>query len=199
MQTQCEPRLRKRLHCTLNVDARRHNGLILNLSQRGLFVQTSMPAEPGTLLDIDVHDPVRGAEIPIQAAVVWRRRVTNRLKGTNESGMGLRLVSRPDAWQQMMSGMLEPTDERLAQVADPASPAPSDVTNPITADREATPIVAKPIVATPPVATFVVRLAQPGGPRSRRLWIQAESDEAARAEALARAGGGWTILELRRR
>lgn len=194
MQTQSEPRLRKRLHCTLNVDTRRHNGLILNLSRRGLFVQTSMPAEPGTLLDIDVHDPVRGAEIPIQAAVVWRRRVTNRLKGTNESGMGLRLVSRPDAWHQMMSGMIESSDGRLDRVAESAGPAEHAVTHAVGEEREP-----DPVVAAPPVATFVVRLAQPGGPRSRRLWIQAANEEAAREEALARAGGGWTILELRRR
>lgn len=198
MQTQSEPRLRKRLHCTLSVDARRHNGLILNLSQRGLFVQTSMPAEPGTLLSIDVHDPIRGEEIPIQAAVVWRRRVPARMKGTNESGMGLRLVSRPDAWQQMMSGMLEPTPAPPDVVAGSAEPATSRVTkhsaNPSTNPREPA-----PVVDPAPVSTFVVRLAQPGGPRSRRLWIQAATEQAARQEALARAGIGWTILELSRR
>jgi len=182
MQTQSEPRLRKRLHCTLNVDARRHNGLILNLSRRGMFVQTSMPAEPGTLLDIDVRDPVRGDDIPVQAAVVWRKRVPARMKGTNESGMGLRLVTRPDAWQTMMSGMLEPGDEPEAP---PSAAAPR--------------VEAEPVAPPTPVFTFVVRLGQPGGPRSRRLWVQAESEESARHEALARAGSGWTILELARR
>lgn len=182
MQTQSEPRLRKRLHCTLNVDARRHNGLILNLSRRGMFVQTSMPAEPGTLLEIDVRDPVRGDDIPVQAAVVWRKRVPARMKGTNESGMGLRLISRPDAWQTMMSGMLESGDESDAQ-----------------AGTAAAAVAPEPVAAPAPVPTFVVRLGQPGGPRSRRLWVQAESEESARREALARAGHGWTILELARR
>ena len=57
MQTQADPRVRKRMACTLSLETRQHNGLILNLSERGLFVQTSLPAEPGTLLDVDVRDP----------------------------------------------------------------------------------------------------------------------------------------------
>jgi Tfp pilus assembly protein PilZ len=202
MQTQSEPRLRKRLHCTLSDDARRHNGLILNLSQRGLFVQTNMPAEPGTLLSIDVHDPIRGEEIPIRAAVVWRRRVPARMKGTNESGMGLRLVSRPDAWQQMMSGMLEPTPAQPDAVASSAEPSTKRVTKPSakpSTKPSTKPRESAPVVDPAPVCTFVVRLAQPGGPRSRRLWVQATSEQAAREEAIARAGVGWTILELSRR
>jgi hypothetical protein len=106
MQTQSEQRVRKRLPCTLSSEARSHNGMILNLSERGLFVQTSLPAKPGTLLNLDVLDPLHGDAIPLEATVVWRRRVTARMTGVTQSGMGLRLVSQPSEWQQMLGGLL---------------------------------------------------------------------------------------------
>lgn len=180
LQTEAEPRVRKRLSCMLSMEARRHNGLILNLSPRGLFVQTTLPAEPGTLLDLDVRDPVRGEAIPLQAAVVWRRRVSPRMTGVNQSGMGLRLIHRPPAWQAMMSGLLEdapetgsPRPEADTKCADSAEPA-----------------------GEPPAPCYFVRLAEAGGPRSRRLLVQADTEDAACREALQRVGEGWTVLEI---
>lgn len=190
MQTQSEPRLRKRLPCTLSMEARRHNGMILNLSSRGLFVQTSLPAEPGTLLDLDVHDPLQGEAIPLQAAVVWRRRVSPRMTGVNQSGMGLRLLNRPTAWQTMMSDLLGSTSS-----PDLGQP---DVAEPTSAHRVEEP----PTESTPapePVFRFDVRLAETGGPRSRRVVVEVEDETAAGKEARRIAGEGWTVLEIRRR
>lgn len=180
LQTEAEPRVRKRMSCTLSVEARRHNGLVLNLSSRGLFVQTTLPAEPGTLLDLDVRDPVRGEAIPLQAAVVWRRRVSPRMTGVNQSGMGLRLLHRPPAWQALMSELLEDVPETL-------SPRPD-------ADTQCAESTAP--AAEPAVPCYFVRLGQAGGPRSRRLLVQADTEDAACREALARVGAGWTVLEI---
>ena len=187
MQTQGEQRVRKRLHCTLNVEARRHSGLILNLSGRGLFVQTSLPAEPGTRLAVDVRDPTLDEAIPLEAAVVWRRRVSPLMTGVNQSGMGLRLLTPPDAWQRMMSVMLA--------VDRPSEPPPAGREDVETTHRDPA-LDASP--STPPPATFIVRLAAAGGPRSRRLVVVAESESAARSRALREAGTGWTVLEIRR-
>ncbi len=79
MQIQLNPRVKKRVPCTLNLAKSQHAGLILNFSERGMFVQTSLPSEPGTLIDIDFRDPSRNRAIALQAAVVWRRRVSPSL------------------------------------------------------------------------------------------------------------------------
>lgn len=186
MQTQTEARVRKRLPCTLSLEARQHNGMILNLSERGLFVQTSLPAEPGTLLDLDVRDPMRGRAIPLQAAVVWRRRVSPRMTGMNQSGMGLRLLKRPSEWRTLMIGLRggeETTDDGgSCHATSAAEPGPA---------LEATP--------APPAHSFVVRLVLSGGPRSRRIVIESADEIAAASDALREVGAGWTVLEVRRR
>ena len=189
MQTQSEQRVRKRLPCTLSSEARSHNGMILNLSERGLFVQTSLPAKPGTLLNLDVLDPQRGDAIPLEATVVWRRRVTARMTGVTQSGMGLRLVSQPSEWQQMMCGLLGNESDPTSVLATGAS-SPSATNDPEAAIDERPP---------PPALAFDVRLAKPGSPRSRRIVVESGDEAAARAEARRVAGNGWTILEIRRR
>jgi hypothetical protein len=189
MQTQSEPRVRKRLPCTLSTEARSHSGMILNLSERGLFVQTSQPAEPGTLLNLDVLDPLRGDAIPLEVAVVWRRRVTRRMTGVNQSGMGLRLLSQPSEWQQMMCGLLG-EGGGFDGVATPDESCP-DAANDAEAGGEARPVR--------PAFAFDVRLAKPGSQRSRRIVVEADDEAEAGAEADRVAGNGWTILEIRRR
>ena len=189
MQTQTEPRVRKRLPCTLSTEARSHNGMILNLSERGLFVQTSLPAKPGTLLNLDVLDPLHGDAIPLEATVVWRRRVTARMTGVTQSGMGLRLLSQPSEWQQMMCGLL---GNGSSVTGVPAAGESS----PITADNAEAAVDARPLR---PAFVFDVRLAKPGSPRSRRIVVESDDEAAARAEAQHIAGNGWTILEIRRR
>jgi hypothetical protein len=182
MQTQTDPRVRKRLPCTLSVEARRHNGMILNLSARGLFVQTMLPAEPGTLLDLDVRDPACGTAIPLQAAVVWRRRVSPRMTGLNQSGMGLRLLTLPPEWRSMMNGLLGEASLDGTAVAPDSEPS-------------------APAAAAPAEhgVEFVVRLARAGGPRSRRLLVRGETEADARERALRETGDGWDVLEVRRR
>lgn len=189
MQTQTDPRVRKRLPCTLSTEERSHNGMILNLSERGLFVQTSLPAKPGTLLNLDVLDPLCGDAIPLEATVVWRRRVSARMTGVTQSGMGLRLLSQPSEWQQMMCGLLGNGSSVTG------APATGE-SSPIAADAPEAAVDGRPL---PPVFAFDVRLAKPGSPRSRRIVVESGDEAAARAEAQHIAGNGWTILEIRRR
>jgi hypothetical protein len=51
--------------------------------------------------------------------------------------------------------------------------------------------------AAPAALRFQVRLRLAGSQRSRTLLVDADSEEGARARAVAQVGGGWTILELR--
>jgi len=160
----------------LELDARRHSGLILNLSERGMFIQTSLPAAPGTLIGIDLRIPSQSEPVPVKAAVVWRRRVSPRMTGINQSGMGLRLLSPPSSYRDLLAEILEPV---LKQTKAAPTWCPTEPSEP-----------------EPELEQFVVRLSQTGGPRSRRIIVQCRTKQAACEEALCQVGEGWTILEI---
>lgn len=183
MQTQLDPRVKKRVPCTLNLAESQHAGLILNLSGHGMFVQTSLPAEPGTLIDIDFRDPSRDRAIALQAAVVWRRRVSPRMMGINQSGMGVRILSPTPAYGELVARILPsgPESRSVDPSGAPGTTRPTDVCSG---------------AANAALRRYVVRLAQEGGPRSRRIVVRCDCEQRAREQALAEAGGDWSILEI---
>jgi hypothetical protein len=182
VQTVVEPRVKKRLPCTLGHADRQQSGLILNLSQGGLFVQTNMPAQPGSLIDIGFRDPAGEADIDLHGAVIWRRRVSSRMMGRTESGMGVRLLGGTAAYAELLTSFLERAEPELIRDAPKAAP---EVVNTVEQARED--------------SEYIVRLALEGSPRTKRLAIISQSPGSARVEALERAGEGWSILDLRKR
>jgi len=182
VQTVVEPRVKKRLPCTLGHADRHQTGLILNLSQGGLFVQTNMPAEPGSLIDIGFRDPSGEADIDLHGAVIWRRRVSSRMTGRTESGMGVRLLGGTPAYAELLTAFLRRAEPELIREAAKAAP---EVSNAVEQSREG--------------SEYIVRLALEGSPRTKRLVIISQCPGSARVEALERVGEGWMILDLRKR
>jgi hypothetical protein len=176
VQAHSDPRVKKRLHCTLAHEARKSPGLVLNLSSRGLFVQTSLLAEPGTLVDIDLQGPQTSESIPLQAAVVWRRRVSPRMTGMNQSGMGVRILSHTAEYDALVDGILTGGTAAVGASTKPRSRAAA--------------------VDETPQHSYVIRLGMPGTPRSRRIVVQGATEQVARSEAAVRVGSEWTILEI---
>ena len=178
MQTQAEPRFRKRLPCRLKVGGNSHAAMVLNLSRGGLFVQTSAGPPPGAGVWIDVDVANRSETLPIGGKVVWRRVVAPHLRTLSQGGIGVRIESAPEGYYSFLSGVAGAAPETPpsagCEAAGPAPELPSD----------------------PPKAAFRVRLKQQGGPRSRTMTLHCESEEEARNRALAIAGAGWVILEL---
>ena len=80
MEKRREFRTKKRLVCTLDVLGDRHTGIILDVSPRGLFVQTSAKPSPGT--EIKVELTVHGASQPLWlTAVVARQKLVPQRPG----------------------------------------------------------------------------------------------------------------------
>ena len=102
---QAYPRIRRRLPCTL-VGGQR--GFVLNLSEEGLFVQTNLPPRPGTFVELEVDAPGSSRRIPVEAQVVWRRRVTSQMAGVTQSGMGLRIRRPPEPYAHLVRGLFTP-------------------------------------------------------------------------------------------
>ena len=179
MQTQPEPRFRRRLPCRVKVAGSSNSAMVLNVSRSGLFIQTSAAPPPGTAVVVDL-DVASGSEpIPIEGRVVWRRMVASHLRSITQGGVGVRIVSAPDAYYRFISAVAGdvPIPRSLAD-AGPAEPAPES-------DLES------------PGLEYRVRVKQEGGSRTRLLTIQSVSEEEARNGVLEIVGSGWVILELK--
>ena len=103
MATQVHQRIAKRIPCSVGIGEQRHNGLVLNVSQGGLFVQTSavMPAGEAVVLKLT---PPEGADaIPVQARVVWKRSVPHELRTSAQGGIGLRIEQADERYFQHLA------------------------------------------------------------------------------------------------
>ena len=179
-------RVKKRIPCTLDQDERHHSGMILNLSHGGVFVQTNLPAEPGSLVDLHFRGPKGDDFEALQAAVVWRKRVSSQMLGTTQSGMGLRFLVAPSHYVEMIEGIGEPSGQASTL----------DVNVPGREEGTAESAGCSAFGTDGDNERYVVRLAQKGGPRTRRLVLDCSNEEAARTDALERLGPGWTIIEI---
>lgn len=114
MHSPAEPRFRKRFPCEFSVAGSQHQGLVLNLSRGGLFVQTSVPARQGDDVRVQVAADQQADPIALDARVVWKRVVSSSLHSVTPGGMGLRIEAAPERWYEFLAG---------AFGADPAPPS----------------------------------------------------------------------------
>ena len=157
--------------CQVGVGEQSHAGLVLNVSQGGLFVQTSAASPEGDGVNLTLS-PLDGCDaIPIRAQVVWRRLVPQQLRTSAQGGLGLRIEHADETYFQHLAEWM-----RLELGA----------TRP-----------AARLVVPGESPEFHVRVLAEGTRRSRRIALMAPSPEAAREVALASAGAGWRIIEVR--
>jgi hypothetical protein len=168
MERRRESREKRRLTCEVRHGDERLRGVILDVSARGLFVQTTSPIPPGNAVVVEI--PARGdlAAFAVQARVARRRRVPPRLAGLVPAGLGLEIVGPLEAW---------------------ASFVERDVAGGPAAGGDETP-------PPPRARRFRVRAGQPGSPRSRTLPVEARDEEHARERVRRELVGGWEIVEV---
>ncbi len=105
MPTQAHPRVKKRLPCAIEVEGSRHQGITLNLSRGGLYVQTDAGLGVGSPIDVELTASRLGS-IPLQGSVVWRKAVPRSLRGVSHGGFGVRIVSPPGAYESLVEELL---------------------------------------------------------------------------------------------
>lgn len=96
MERRRQRRTRKRIACRLNIGGRQHSGIVLDVSESGLFVQTS--ASPRLREDVQVvlTLPEDGSKIEFTARIARRKSVPHQLLTVARGGIGL-AVSDPPA------------------------------------------------------------------------------------------------------
>jgi hypothetical protein len=216
MDRRAATRTKKRLTCTLVIDASRLSGIVLDLSGTGFFVQTSANPVPGTEIGLELDLPGQEERLVLAVRVARRKVVPPRLKSVVHGGLGLEIQNAPEAYYGFVAQLQAGEDG-----AAPSSETPSAVKP--AARKASGAVAASPTESTPPRAPsparklsparksgvrraaparpgapeqkrFRVRVSQTSGSRSRSLDVSAISEAAARREALAACGEGWKIL-----
>ena len=163
-------RTRRRTPCSFRINGRQQNGFVLDLSQTGLFIQTSADPNPGQRLDIEVV--FKGEVLPMHVEVARRKKVPPQLLTVAHGGIGVRILSAPEGYYRMLSEIDGPSREvhgaKAPAQAAPAAPEPS----------------------------FRVRVKQVQGTRTKTLRITAEGEDDARRQVAEELGEDWKILEV---
>ncbi len=197
------PRMKCKLPCELSVSGKRSQGVVRDVSVDGLSVHTSLSLAEGEHVRVCVHHP-RCGSFELEA-IVWHGRQVRR-KGTNDRAnlLGMRIARGPDDWQNLLSSTkAAPTmtvatspanaprprvAERPAPARPPAAPRPEP--------PEPEPPKEPPPSVSPADTRYRVRVKLEGSPRTRVLVVEAASDDAAVARAVAEVGAGWTVIEV---
>ena len=99
-----EPRYRKRIPCKLTQSRSTFSGLVVDLSRRGLFIQTGAVAKTGDDIEIVIRNWNSETAIVLNAQVMWRRKVPLRLRSVVEGGLGLQIRYAPEPYYVMLAG-----------------------------------------------------------------------------------------------
>ena len=175
VQTQAQPRFRKRIPCSVQVGGRRHSGLVLNVSRGGLSCSHGGP-EPGAGLAVELQLGAGAKALELHPQVVWRRVVAPHLRTIQQGGVGLRIRRAPEPFYTLLMEMQQ-GDSTLPPRAPAASQRPSPRSRP---RASASPRGAGHGTALP------------------LLTLSGASEAEVRDRALAQSGHGWTILEVER-
>jgi len=172
------PRVRCRLQCTLQWSGGHGAGTVRNVSAGGLAVQTEVDASEGETVRVRVS-PLTGAPVEVGALVWHAHCVRARRTGRHGFLLGLVVSSPPEAWFERVGAprAVPQRPKGVPELREPAAPQCCD------ADGQH--------------GSFVVRLKQPGSPRTRTFRVQAASLGEARAQADADAGEDWQVIEVR--
>ncbi|HKJ25600.1 MAG TPA: PilZ domain-containing protein [Myxococcota bacterium] len=95
------PRERVRAMCRFELDGETHTGFLLNLSPRGLFLQTRLRIAPGTELAVRIRD-LGEAPIDVLVRVVHRRGAHRATSAVETGGMGMEILNAPESLYRVL-------------------------------------------------------------------------------------------------
>ena len=170
MEKRKRQRAKRRLTCELAVEASRYPAIVRDISPSGMFLQTRVKPEPGSVVVVVFPEQDGRPEIQVEAGVARHRVVPPRLQASVPGGVGLEVLDPPPEFKDLVAAALGEAQEQEPQPAPP--------------------------VRDQAIRTFRVRVKQRDKPASRVLTIRCENAAGARARALAQAGRGWMIADI---
>jgi len=161
-----KPRQQRRLSCELWIAGKRHTGIVRDVSEQGLYVQTRVRAATGDELELVFAAEGERPELRVNARVARLDRLTAHFATSGAGGLGLEVIRpRPRGLAPLLAS------------AGFTSSAPAAVGD--TAMRP-----------------YRVKLVAITGGRTQTIRVNAPGKDGARSRALARAGKGWKVGEV---
>ena len=192
-----EARIRKRLPCEFVDGDTRVQGVVLDVSLRGLFVQTHKPVQLGVELAILFTPPGLDKTIEVHGRIVRSLRVPRHLASVASGGVGVRIHMAPPEYYDYVASLTshetEPAKPNTAGAKAAASVEPEKPkAAPKPKKRKLPPRMPKP----EPKTSYRVQAKQAGGPRTRSLTVSATSREHAASQVLAELGNSWKVVDV---
>jgi PilZ domain-containing protein len=187
MARQRANRIRRRVTCELQLGGRSYRGIVLDLSESGVFVQTEASPPAGTPVRVRFH-ALGGIEFEVEMTVARRQVAPPQLASVVRGGLGLKVENPPATYYKLIGMESASTPGGARGVG--REPVSRGAKGPA---EEAAPAAPPPEA---PSAEFRVRVKQSDGPRSRTLKVKAGSLAEARKAALVELGRGWEILSV---
>ena len=176
MEQRKSPRIPCQFPCEIVGAHAKASGVVIDLSEGGLSVQTEVAFETGDSLQLRLQPPKRG-EIGVEGVVWHARRIRQRRSGDVRSVLGLMLSDAPDEYSKLVS-KAAPREDRAD--SDSRAGAPRRTHEP-----------------PPELRAFHIRVKHRSGPRTRVLSLSAQSETEARTLALRDLTDEWELLEIR--
>ena len=192
-----EERIKRRIPCEVVDGDQRVRGFVLDVSPKGLFVQTLKPINPGGEICVAFTPPELGQTIEVRACVVRSLRVPRQLASVTSPGVGLRINMAPPEYFEFVASLTDrdtqaaPAGGGTAASEEPEQPKSEPKPKP--KKRKLPPRMPKPETET----RYRVQAQQTGGPRSRSLVVSAKSREHAEWRALEQLGSDWKIVGVK--
>jgi hypothetical protein len=184
-----EARIRKRLPCEFVDGDTRLRGFVLDVSPKGMFVQTLKPINPGGEIGVIFTPPELGQTIEVRACVVRSLRVPRHLATVATAGVGLRINMAPPEYYDFVAS-LSNRDEKAATAGDVTAGSE----RPEKPKHKLPPRMPKPKTQI----RYRVQTKQTGGLRSRLLIFRATSREHAERQAREQISSDWEIVKVER-
>jgi Tfp pilus assembly protein PilZ len=108
--------MKKRIACALIIKGVRQHGIILDVSSRGLFVQTSAKPVPGDGVRVELTLPGRSQPTVLTAKVARVRMVPPALLSVAQGGIGLVLENPPEEYFVFVGNVAHIEEEPGAKV-----------------------------------------------------------------------------------
>jgi hypothetical protein len=166
MDKRRKPRVPRRLSCELWIAGKRQSGIVRDVSEFGLYVQTRVKAGPGEAIELVFAASGEQPEVRVHTRVARSDRLSAHFATSGAGGLGLELVEPAGGLETVLAG--------AGFTNGPPAPA-ADVA---------------------PMRPFRVKLVAIAGGRTQMVRVNAPGKESARSRALARAGKGWKVGEV---
>jgi Tfp pilus assembly protein PilZ len=98
MDKRREARIKKRMACALFIKGVRQHGIVMDVSSKGLFVQTSAKPKPGDEVRLELVLPGQAKPTLLHATVVRVRMVPPQLLSVAQGGIGLQIQNPPEEY-----------------------------------------------------------------------------------------------------